>query len=155
LRRMDALPDQNETESRVAWAVSKCRENGLRRTKAMEELLRTLVGEGRPMTLAELAASGALADQCDKATVYRLLVRLEGQGIIRRLGLHERSAYFMFLFPGEHQDFLICTDCGKIEEIGMRCPVGALEQEVTEKFGYRGIYHELEFFGRCPGCCVA
>ena len=104
------------------------------------------------MRLAELAESESLATQCDKATVYRLLLRLEAQGVIRRLGLHERSAFFIFLYPGEHHDFLICTDCGKIEEIGMACPVEALENEVAGKFGYRGIYHELEFFGLCPAC---
>ncbi len=151
---MSTTSEKSETVARVAWAVAKCRENGLRRTKAMEELLRTLIENDRPMTLAELASSEALSDQCDKATVYRLLVRLQGQGIVRRLGLHERSAYFTFIYPGEHYDYLICTDCGKIEEIGLSCPVEALEKEVTDKFGYRGIYHELEFFGRCPGCAV-
>jgi len=141
-----------EVETKVAWAIARCRSNGLRRTKAMEELLRTLAAENRPMRLAELAESEALATQCDKATVYRLLLRLEAQGVIRRLGLHERSAFFIFLYPGEHHDFLICTDCGKIEEIGMACPVEVLENEVARKFGYRGIYHELEFFGLCPAC---
>jgi Fur family ferric uptake transcriptional regulator len=27
-----------------------------------------------------------------------------------------------------------------------------LEEEVAQKSGFTGIYHELEFFGRCPNC---
>lgn len=136
----------------VKQAVERCRELGLRRTRALEELLATLVESDRPMTLAELAASNRLADQCDKATVYRLLQRLTSHGILRRLGLHERAAYFTLLQPGKHSDYLICTGCGKIESIQAPCPVHELEDEIREKTGYRGLYHELEFFGTCPSC---
>ena len=104
------------------------------------------------MTLAELAASPRLADQCDKATVFRLLQRLVGHGIVRRLGLHERAAYFTLLLPGRHCDYLICTGCGSIEAITAPCPVHELEEEIRHKTGFRNLYHELEFFGLCPRC---
>lgn len=136
----------------VTQAIARCRDLGLRRTKALEELLATLVESDRPMTLAELSASERLTDQCDKATVYRLLQRLTDHGILRRLGLHERAAYFTLLQPGKHSDYLICTGCGKIESVKAPCPVHELEDEIREKTGYRGLYHELEFFGICPKC---
>jgi len=136
----------------VNLVIERCRDLGLRRTKALEELLTTLVEADRPMTLAELASSERLADQCDKATVYRLLQRLSEHGILRRLGLHERAAYFTLLQPGKHSDYLICTGCGKIESIKAPCPVHELEDEIREKTGYQGLYHELEFFGTCPRC---
>jgi len=136
----------------VTQAIERCRDLGLRRTKALEELLATLVESERPMTLAELSASERLIDQCDKATVYRLLQRLTEHGILRRLGLHERAAYFTLLQPGKHSDYLICTGCGTIESIKAPCPVHELEDEIREKTGYQGLYHELEFFGVCPDC---
>jgi len=136
----------------VTQAIERCRDLGLRRTKALEELLATLVESERPMTLAELSASKRLTDQCDKATVYRLLQRLTEHGILRRLGLHERAAYFTLLQPGKHSDYLICTGCGTIESIKAPCPVHELEDEIREKTGYQGLYHELEFFGVCPDC---
>lgn len=139
-------------ENPIKQTVARCREVGLRRTKALEELLATLLEGDRPMTLAELTASARLADQCDKATVYRLLQRLCEHGILRRLGLHERAAYFTLLQPGKHSDYLICTGCGTIESIKAPCPVHKLENEIREKTGYRGLYHELEFFGTCPRC---
>ncbi len=136
----------------IKETIERCRAAGLRRTKALEELIRTLLESNRPMTLAELAASEHLADQCDKATVFRLLQRLAEHGIIRRLGLHERAAYFTLLVPGKHSDYLICTGCGTIESIKAPCPVHQLEDEIREKTGYRNLYHELEFFGVCPKC---
>lgn len=132
--------------------IERCRAEGLRRTKALEELLITLLESDRPMTLAELAESPRLTNQCDKATVFRLLQRLADKGIVRRLGLHERAAYFALLLPGQHRDYLICTDCGSIEPINAPCPVHELEKEIQFTTGYKNLYHELEFFGTCPTC---
>lgn len=132
--------------------IDRCREVGLRRTKALEELLSTLLESARPMTLSELASSERLTTQCDKATVFRLLQRLTEKGFVRRLGLHERAAYFTLLIPGRHQDYLICTECGSIEPVKAPCPVHELEEEIRVKTGFRNLYHELEFFGVCPKC---
>jgi Fe2+ or Zn2+ uptake regulation protein len=132
--------------------IERCRQAGLRRTKALEELLVTLLEASRPMTLTELAASPRLTTQCDKATVFRLLQRLAEHGVVRRLGLHERAAYFTLLLPDRHHDYLICTGCGSIEVITAPCPVHELEEEIRQKTGYRNLYHELEFFGLCPAC---
>jgi Fur family ferric uptake transcriptional regulator len=136
----------------LADTIDRCREAGLRRTKALEELVLTMLETGRPMTLAELAGSPRMAAQCDKATVFRLLQRLAGHGIVRRLGLHERAAYFTLLLPDQHRDYLICTSCGRIEPVQAPCPVHELEEEIRRKTGFRNLYHELEFFGICPKC---
>jgi len=136
----------------VADMIARCRDTGLRRTKALEELIATLLESERPMTLAELAGSDRLVSQCDKATVFRLLQRLADKGLVRRLGLHERAAYFTLLIPGRHQDYLICTECGSIAPVQAPCPVHELEEEIRRKTGFKNLYHELEFFGVCPKC---
>ncbi len=132
--------------------VKRCRAGGLRRTKALEVLLGTLLKTDSPVTLAGLEKSRPLATQCDKATIYRLLHRLTDAGIVRRLGLHERAAYFALVLPGQHRDYLICTECGTIAPINAPCPVHELEDEIRQDTGYRDLYHELEFFGTCPKC---
>ena len=132
--------------------VDRCRASGLRRTKALEVLLDTLLQAARPMTLAKLEQSQGLASQCDKATIYRLLHRLTDAGIVRRLGLHERAAYFALVLPDQHQDYLICTECGTISSVDAPCPVHELEEEIRNKTGFQNLYHELEFFGTCPKC---
>ncbi len=146
------MAEAETTKERLEWAIAVCRERGLRRTRAMEELLLALIAADRPRTLAELCGLESLSEQCDKATVYRLLGRLQEKGVIRRLGLHERAAYYAFAYPGEHLDYLVCTDCGKIEALDLECPVETLEKEVMNRTGFSGLYHELEFFGSCPQC---
>lgn len=132
--------------------IQQCRTAGLRRTKALELLIGTLLDTDTPMTLAELVEHKSLASKCDRATVFRLLQRLTDKGIVRRLGLHERAAYFTLLLPGRHQDFLICTGCGEISPIDAPCPVHQLEREIAQATGFTNLYHELEFFGTCPPC---
>lgn len=149
----ETAPDR--TGQDIRQIIERCRKAGLRRTRALEELAATLLESARPMTLGELASSPRMAEQCDKATVFRLLQRLTEHGLVRRLGLHERAAYFTLLQPGKHSDYLICTSCGSIEAIQAPCPVHHLEEEIREKTGYRNLYHELEFFGVCPNCEVS
>lgn len=132
--------------------LGQARSHGLRRTKALSALLDCMLAENRPMTLADLAEDHRLKSICDKATVFRLLQKLNDKGMIRRLGLHERAAYFTLLLPGVHRDYLICTTCGSIEPITAPCPVHKLEDEIRKETGFTDLYHELEFFGRCPAC---
>jgi len=125
--------------------LERCREQGLRKTAALVGVLETLIEAERP-------EAKRLKGSCDQATVFRLLQRLTDKGVLRRLGLHERAAYFTLIVPGRHQDYLICTSCGSIDSVNAPCPVHALEEEIREKTGFTGLYHELEFFGVCPKC---
>ena len=90
----------------VQETIDRCRAAGLRRTKAVEELVSTLLESQRPKSLAEPAGSKRLTGQCDKTTVFCLLQRLTQHGVVRRLGLHERAAYSTLLAPVEHSDYL-------------------------------------------------
>lgn len=132
--------------------ISLCRERGLRKTRALDGLLGILMTAERPLTLADLHLRVKNVCPCDKATVYRCLLRLEMAGVVRRLGLHERSAYFVLLDPSTHNDYLICTECGSIAPLSIDCPVHQLEEAISRQSGFTRLYHELEFFGVCPRC---
>lgn len=144
--------NSKEITRHVQDCIARLRERGARRTRALELVIEELAKRGRPVTLADLSASPELKVQCDPATVYRLVMKLEEHGLVRRLGLHERATYFQLVIPGHHHDYLVCTECGKMEEIDMACPVHALEEKLAKTSGYQRIYHELEFFGICPQC---
>lgn len=133
-------------------AMERARASGLRRTRALEDVLRMFIHARQPLTLADIAESSQLKSGADRATVYRLLMKLEARGIIRRLGLHDRSAYYVMIYPGAHNDFLICTKCGTIEKLDIACPVEKLENQIAKQSGFSKLYHELEFFGLCPQC---
>ncbi|MGB0292759.1 MAG: Fur family transcriptional regulator [Luteolibacter sp.] len=132
--------------------ITRLQKKGMRKTKALVELIQTLLEDNTPRTLAEIHSSKRLIEQCDKATVFRLLQKLVVHGEVRRLGLHERAAYFELLMSGQHRDYLVCTTCGSIEPIDAPCPVSKLENEIRLKTGYQNLHHELEFFGICPSC---
>lgn len=147
--------EQRDTVDRTALLpkiLADCRGAGLRRTRALEDVIGILLHATQPLTLADIADSKHLVSGADRATVYRLLLKLDQRGIIRRLGLHDRSAYYTIILPGTHNDYLICNDCGKIEKLDISCPVEVLEKQIAKKSGFKGLYHELEFFGQCPDC---
>lgn len=146
------MEEEKSNEDRLDWALACCREQGLRRTKALEAVLGSLVNSEKPLSLNQLEQTPYFQEQGDRVTIYRLLMKLEMHRLVRRLGLHDRSMYFVMNYPHSHEDYLICKDCGKIETINLACPVEELEEEVSQKSGYQDLYHELEFFGTCPAC---
>jgi Fe2+ or Zn2+ uptake regulation protein len=139
-------------DEKFEWALEYCRERGLRRTHALREILRHLLRVNQPVSWATLAKEPAMRACCDPSSIFRILVKLEELGLVRRMGSPERSYYFMLNLPGEHHEHLICTGCGKIENLDLECPVESLEGRVQATTGYRSIYHELDFFGVCPAC---
>jgi Fe2+ or Zn2+ uptake regulation protein len=143
---------ERDPECLLCQGLERARERGLRMTAALEDVLRMLIEAAKPLTLADIADSKHLSSKADRATVYRLLTKLEKLAIIRRLGLHDRAAYYTMIFPGEHNDYLVCTECGSIDRLEIDCPVEELEAEIARRSRFTQIYHELMFFGRCPKC---
>ena len=144
--------DKQSAKDLLAASVQRARDGGLRRTAALEDVLRILIAAHQPMNLADIAESPDLTTGADRATVYRLLVKLEERSIIRRLGLHDRSTYYTMLHSDRHDDYLICTACGRIQRLDISCPVEALERDIEKSSGFKKLYHELEFYGLCPQC---
>jgi len=136
----------------LEWMLNFCREHRMRRTQALRELLRYLLKHDLPISWAALSREPEILAICDPSSVFRVLVKLEEIGLVRRMGSPARSYFFKLQVPGEHHDYLICTDCGAIGQLDMECPVEKLEKRITAETGYRELYHELDFFGVCPGC---
>jgi Fe2+ or Zn2+ uptake regulation protein len=144
--------DGESAQQLSASLLERAKEAGLRRTKALENILFILVSAHQPLSLADIAESPDLTSGADKATVYRVLIKLEELGFIRRLGLHDRSTYYTLIHAGHHDDYLICTQCGRIQRLDIACPVEALEKQIEKQSGFRKLHHELEFYGLCPRC---
>lgn len=139
-------------EERVQWVQNSCKENGMRNTPALRGVIEELIEKDQPTSLAQLADSTNIKGLCDQATIYRLLIKLEEKGIIRKIGLHDRSTYYVLSYPGEHGDYLVCKSCGALEKLDMSCPVEKLEKSIEKKSGFSNLFHELEFYGICPSC---
>ena len=133
--------------------IKRAKKAGLRQTKALEQVVRALAEAETPVTLKDLQELPRLKEtEFDRTTLFRLLNRLCEQGLVRRLGLHERAAFFTLAMPGGCHDYIICRECGRVELMDVECPLPELEKKVAENSGYRDLYHELEFYGICPAC---
>lgn len=146
---------KKEADEQLERVIEQCRTHGLRRTHALRELLRYLLKHNRPVNWTVLSKEPEIRACCDPSSAFRVMVKLEEIGLVRRMGSPDRSYYYILTLPGEHHDYLICKECGKIDEIEMDCPVQALEKKITRRTGYRELYHELDFFGLCPKCQAA
>lgn len=86
----------------------------------------------------------------NKVTVYRILEVLYKNGIIDRVEFGEGK--FRYEVKGKnHHHHLICTKCGKVEDVKGEY-MDNLQEEIYKNKGFKVIYHSLEFFGVCKAC---
>lgn len=136
----------------VEEAIKQCKENGLRVTVGLKSILKVLVESELPLSLVELEKNKTLKELCDRATIFRTLQRLEGIGLLRRLNFAKSGAKFSLNTGSKHKEYLICSECGEVQELAMSCPVHSLEKEIAEKTGFSSMSHELTFYGLCKSC---
>lgn len=141
-----------KSEDTLSHLRNRCRKEGMRITAALEKILSLLDSKEGPVTVKSLLKSKDIEGSCDPATIYRLLQKLEEKGLIRKIGLHDRSTHFILNEHGQHRDYVVCLDCGDVEVLEMTCPVKDLENKVSKNTGFQDVYHELQFYGICPVC---
>jgi len=152
VRTKHAHPEAKSIPGKAPTALlAACRSAGLRRTRLLERVLAVLHDRVEPVNIRELQTVRGIAGACNPATLYRLLLRLETKGLIRRIGLHERAAHYT-LRRAHHHDYVVCRECGDVATLKMACPVEKLERAVGKRTGFKEIYHELQFYGVCPQC---
>jgi Fur family ferric uptake transcriptional regulator len=85
-----------------------------------------------------------------RATVFRALEALVSVGAARRL---ERAGhiYAYVSCEPEHHHHLVCTQCGRVSEIGERY-VGELSQAISRRYRFQIADATLDFYGRCARC---
>ena len=137
----------------VAALVARLRDEGLRITKGRTLLLQTLISAERPLTIFEMMEqTQAMAGAPDLTTVFRLMVRLEKWGIVRRLYLSRAATYYQLNDAAHHREHVVCRECGKIAVLREECPVREIEARIALRYGFTEITHSLEFFGLCAAC---
>lgn len=82
-------------------------------------------------------------------TVYRLLGRLQEEGLVIQLEAGSRKSRFDGR-PGGHQH-VVCERCGRIVDVPDVIDSSATER-IQQMTGYRVRTHRVEWFGICPQC---
>jgi Fur family transcriptional regulator, ferric uptake regulator len=134
------------------WAVQACHEHKIKRTRPLESVLHYLAHHDTPTSWSDLSSDREIKAACNAATVFRIAMKLERAGILRRVGLHSRHRYYVLSAPGRHCDYLICRNCGAIVDAPGSCPIHQIEEEVERELGFHAHFHELEIYGECRDC---
>jgi Fur family ferric uptake transcriptional regulator len=87
--------------------------------------------------------------ETNKVTVYRILDFMLKNQIIDRVEFGEGK--YRYELKKNHHHHLICTNCGKIEDVEANV-VEKLEKEIQEDKKFKVQSHSLEFFGLCFNC---
>ena len=128
------------------------RSHGFRATATRVALLRLLRAAGRPLAVAKIQAIWP-GSAPDHTTLYRALTDLAAAGVIRRTDLNSGVAHFEYAPDRPHHHHIVCTDCGRIEELD-HCVGQTLESRaLAHTPAFASINdHVLEFFGTCQQC---
>jgi Fur family ferric uptake transcriptional regulator len=85
-----------------------------------------------------------------RATVFRTLETLVSAGVARRLELDNHVSGYVACQP-EHHHHLLCTACGRVEDIGEGY-VRPVARQVATRTGFVIDDARLDFYGRCAEC---
>jgi Fur family zinc uptake transcriptional regulator len=133
-------------------AEALCRQNGARLTPGRKQVLRLVCEAERPLSAYEIL--DRMQDGARRPappTVYRALDFLLEQGLIHKIeSLH---AFVGCSHPGHPHagQFLICTDCGKVNEISEEL-LGSGLRQVARTAGFHTRKPVVELLGTCAHC---
>jgi Fur family ferric uptake transcriptional regulator len=86
-----------------------------------------------------------------RATVYRTLDHLVESGLVRRLYLQKKKAFYEHVHGRKHHEHMICLSCGKVIEFSDD-PLELRQDSVCRKLGFKPLRHSLRIVGLCSDC---
>lgn len=124
--------------------------NVVRKTPARSAVTEFLKKSKEPVDVSQIIDSLKRTElNTNRVTVYRIMDYLYQNGIVDRMEFGEGK--FRYEIKKAHHHHLICTNCGKIEEVQGDF-LQKLEEEIYKTKGFRVKSHSLEFFGLCADC---
>lgn len=125
------------------------RQAGFKATPAILAIMSVLQHAKKPLTAQEIAEK--LTQKRDKVTVYRILEKLKEKGIVRHVDFQHGHAHYELNNDDHHH--IICTVCGKIEELGACSLKNMMQHVIKESILFTKLTgHSMEFFGICKIC---
>jgi Fur family ferric uptake transcriptional regulator len=146
------LSERLPLAEKLQLALQYCQAKGLRHTQPLRTILEVLIKGERPICWTDLSEDPQLRAACNPSSVFRILIRLEESGVVHRLAAARRSYYFALNIEGRAYDQIVCTSCGCDEIFSRDHPLADFTDDIRTRTRYRGIYHQLTFYGVCPRC---
>jgi len=121
---------------------------GLRPTRQRRAILQAVAAEDRPVSAQDLHARlRSSGEAAGLATVYRTLQALADAGVLRTFQTPTGEVAYKVCEPGHHHH-LICTRCGRVEEIPS-CEVEEWASQVARRRGFSVSSHQADIYGVC------
>ncbi len=126
------------------------KDHGLKITESRLQILNMLFNAGKPVSVQDITKKLRASDP---VTVYRVLEQFTKAGIISMVHVSGDRAHFEYAHTHHHH--LVCTGCGKIEEIES-CSVSTSERTILKHVPTFAqiLSHSLEYFGVCKKCQI-
>jgi len=86
-----------------------------------------------------------------RATIYRTLDHLVKSGLVRRIYLDQKKAFFEHVHGRKHHEHMICLSCGKVIEFSDD-PLEQRQDKVCRDLGFKPMRHALRIVGLCSDC---
>lgn len=145
-------------------ALSQLKAKGYRMTKPRRLVIEVLEHATESLSPYDIKARlEQHGERVDTVSIYRIIECLEKHKLAHRLLLQYGKVLKCQLedescchrHQADHcHHFLICEQCGKIEE--MHCVgLGPVADQVTRQSGFQVKSHHLEFVGLCLSCATA
>jgi Fur family zinc uptake transcriptional regulator len=133
----------------IEAAIAHCKKNGHRVTDPRVDVLRVLIGAGKPLGAYDIISS--MPGGTKPPTVYRALEFWQAQGFVHRV---DSLNVYTFCHAGhrhEGSQFTVCDVCGTIEEMHICTPPAALLEEAERK-NFKVRRWNAELHGTCTKC---
>lgn len=126
---------------------------GQRYTAQRESLVTALERARKPLSTAEIVA----ARTGPQSSVYRNLSVLEHAGVVRRVITEgEFARYELTEELTEHHHHLICSNCGKVEDVtippDLETTMDRTVDRLARRSGFARVRHRLDLIGTCRAC---
>ncbi len=148
--RLGCTPSRQEVEDAIQVALARLSSRGYRRTPLLQTVLREMAAHHSPVTISELMTLPDIGES-DPSSTYRLLKRLETEGIVTRLGIGYKAPYYLMVMPGHQHAYLVCKNCGILEETASQ-PVERRDESASRFAPWTDVKPELWYTGICPEC---
>jgi Fur family ferric uptake transcriptional regulator len=133
---------------------ARLRSVGQRYTPKRRALVDTLRRAGKPMSMTDVVSGRAAPPQ---SSAYRNLAVLEQAGVVRRVITEGEFARFELTEElTEHHHHLICSSCGKVEDVTLSSDLEATLDRTLDRLakraGFADVDHRLDLIGTCAEC---
>ncbi len=126
-------------------------ESGLRVTAVQEMLIDIFAHSEDPLSTEQAwHVARQSRPKTGRATVYRMVEKLENLGLVRRVHGYQGCSRFVPTLP-ELMMLLICLDCGRADYLDSQ-PLGYLIQHSEDTSGHHITDSQLQLYGICATC---